>query len=363
MKKPALALAALLLMLTLPAPAPAGDRHQDDQRKTTTTVFFQKQADQLYGAKAAPAAGGESSGVTFLFIPEFHYSSHGDLSTKLGGVGLKSSSGDASSIDFVLVGTKAVNDLVTVGLTYQLAFTSYSGGLLVPSAPLPGGGYFSGKSDLDTISNLIGIDMTLNFKEKGRFNIGFAQAWDIYNGNETFRVHDPDGSLVRSDKRSADEFKTRVSSIMAWYDLDVPVNDCWTVNPYLGWRSIYAVASNQNVWDAPRGTKTGDDGEWAHLASAGLKLKYQAGLLGAYMRAGVNHRVSTDDIPGFGSRAMAPGVVHLGYLTNFDRTVGTWGLGLNYVIPEKFIIDFSYNGYAGSDVDVHSAIGTLVFPF
>ena len=345
------------------APALAADQSGRESSSFKNKFMFQKQTDQLYGNNSAPAAGDGSSGITFLVLPEFHYSNHGSLSTNLGGTDLKASSGDATAWDFLLIGTKQINDLVTLALTYQFAYTEYSGGLLVPKDGVAGViDSFSGKSDINTISNLIGLDATFNFKEYGKFNIGFAQAWDIYNGNETQYQHLTGGGLV-SDKRSIDEQKTRVSSIMAWYDVDLPINDCWTFNPYVGWRAIYAVISNQNDWASAPGAKTGDDGEWAHLASAGFKFKYQADRLGMYLRAGVNHRVSSDDIPGLGSRAMAPGVVHFGHMTNMDRTVGTWGLGFNYVVSEKFILDLGYNGYAGSDVDVHSAMGTLIFPF
>lgn len=358
----------LAIMSLALAPAAAAEQSGRDKSSFKTQYLFQKQAGQLSGSNSAPSAGDGSSGVTFLFLPEFQYSNHGQLNTTLGGADLKASSGDATAWDFLLIGTKQINDLVTLGLTYQFAYTEYSGGLLVPKYGVDTGlaatsiTKFEGDSELNTISNLIGIDATFNFKKYGKFNIGLAQAWDIYNGNETQYRYMGDGTIAK-DRRSADELKTRVSSIMAWYDIDLPINDCWTFNPYVGWRSVYAVVSNQNDWTAAPGAKTGDDGEWAHLASAGLKLKYQADLLGLYARAGINHRVSSDDIPGLGSRAMAPGVVHFGHMTNMDRTVGSWGLGLNYVVSDKFIFDLGYNGYAGSDVDVHSAMGTLIFPF
>lgn len=325
--------------------------------------IFQKQVNQLNNDANTPSAGDGSSGVTFLILPEFHYSNHGNLSTNLGGTNLKASGGDATAWDFLLIGTKKINDLLTLALTYQFAYTEYSGGLLVPQDGVAGViDSFSGKSEFDTVSNLIGLDATFNFNEYGKLNIGLAQAWDIYNGNETQYRHLTGGG-TETDRRSIDEQKTRVSSIMAWYDVDLPINERWTFNPYVGWRSVYGVISNQNDWSAAPGTKTGDDGAWTHLASAGLKFKYQGDNLGAYMRAGINHRVSSDDVPGLGSRAMAPGVVHFGHMTNMDRTVGTWGLGFNYAVSESLVLDLGYNGYAGSDVDVHSAMGALVFPF
>lgn len=352
-----------VVSLALAPVAASAEQSGRENASFKNQFMFQKQASQLYGSANAASAGEGSSGVTFLLVPEFHYSSHGSLNTKLGGTDLKASSGDATAWDFLLIGTKQVNDLLTLALTYQFAYTEYSGGLLVPKNGVAGViDSFSGDSEINTTSNLIGLDATFNFKEYGKFNLGFAQAWDNYSGNETQYQHLAGGGTI-SDKRSIDEQQTRVSSIMGWYDIDLPINDSWTFNPYVGWRAIYAVISNQNDWTKAAGAKTGDDGEWVHLASAGFKLKYQADRLGMYMRAGINHRVTSDDVPGLGSRAMAPGVVHFGHMTNMDRTVGTWALGLNYVLSEKAVIDFGYNAYAGSDVEVHSAIGTLIFPF
>lgn len=354
-----LGIASLALAPAMAAAEQAGLNSSSFRNK----FMFQKQVNQLNNNANAPSAGDGSGGVTFLILPEFHYSNHGNLNTKLGGTNLKASSGDASAWDFVLIGTKQINDLVTLGLTYEFAYTEYSGGLLTPKDGVAGLiDSFSGKSEINTVSNLIGLDATFNFKEYGKFNIGFAQAWDTFSGNETQYRHMTGGGTV-TDKRSIDSQKTRVSSIMAWYDVDLPINDCWTFNPYVGWRSIYGVISNQNDWSAAPGAKTGADGAWTHLASAGLKFKYQADNLGLYMRAGVNHRVSSDDVPGLGSRAMAPGIVHFGHMTNMDRTVGSWGLGFNYAVSENLVLDLGYNGYAGSDVDVHSATGALVFPF
>ncbi|MDR1921788.1 MAG: autotransporter outer membrane beta-barrel domain-containing protein [Candidatus Adiutrix sp.] len=368
MKKTAL-LCLTVIMMVWPLAASAEQNGRDERAKSFTDAYFNAQKVKYAEAMetAAPAAGEGPGGIVFLFIPEFHYSQHGDLSTTLSGTDLISSGGDAYSADFLLLAQKPISDLLTLGVTYQFTHLSYSGGLLVPAGGVPAGGidYFSGDSDIDVTSNLIGLDALLNFQAKGRLSLGLAQAWDIYNGNETFRTHFADGT-VAADRRSADAFKTRVTSLMAWYDVDVALNESWTLNPYLGWRSIYAVVSNQNLFAEPAGqpgSMTENDGSWAHLATLGLKLKYQADLFGFYVRGGLNHRVSSDDVPGFGSRAMAPGVVHLGYMVNFDRTVGSWGAGFNYVIPETCVIDFGYNGYAGSDLDAHTATMTLVFPF
>ncbi len=117
-----------------------------------------------------------------------------------------------------------------------------------------------------------------------------------------------------------------------------------------------------NVWSDPAEGRA-DSNLWAHLVSGGMKLSYQNGALGFNLRGGINHRTSKDDLPGYASRAVAPGVVHFSHRANMDKTIGTVGAAVSYAINERAIIGVGYDGAFGKDTAAHTATISLVCPF
>ncbi|MDR2821240.1 MAG: hypothetical protein LBB60_12010 [Desulfovibrio sp.] len=159
-------------------------------------------------------------------------------------------------------------------------------------------------------------------------------------------------------KNSMDNFSDRVTSFIGWYEIDAPLTEYLRLTPYLGWRSLYAHLEN------PRGeSDPGKDNSWVHLASGGLKLNYQKGPFGAGLRAGVNHRVSNKDIPGFVFRAMAPEASQVGFNIYMDRTVADLGTGVSYVFPGYGVLFGGYDAMLGQKTTSHTLSLGFVIPF
>lgn len=307
------------------------------------------------GTKNVVSGGFQPNHWVILFIPEFHYGEHGSMKSKLtGDTKLKTSGGHSTTMNFSFAAARPINETVSLSGMFQYAHTEYSGGLF--TADMNG---HDGSTSMYINTFLFGLTADFDFKEYGRVGLALAQAWDMYTGNEVYEVYG------HGEKRKIDDFKSRGTSIMAWYDVDVPLAEKWTLVPYAGWRSLYADVRNTNMFAYAAGTDAAldDSNNWIHLISGGGKIQYKDGLFGAYARAGINHRLTSDDIPGYASRATAPGVIHQGVMIQMDRTVGAWGAGINYVIPGSCILDLSYNGFAGVDANFHTATLALILPF
>lgn len=322
--------------------------------KYFTDFFFKSQLKSQEPVKA-PAAG-ENAGSDFVVtaIPEYYRANYGNFTTNLDGTTLKAASGHSESASITLLASKSFTETFDLGFLYQFAYTSGSGGRLVPNTS-----QFGGHQDYDLTANHVAVFTNLNFKEYGRFQLMLGQVFEEYSGTDTFIFNNV------AQKRSMDDFKVRITSIMSWYEVDFGLNESWMVTPYVGWRSVYAAVLNQNNFTVASGApgSKNDSNSWLHLASAGLKLHYQDGPFGATLRGGINYRASSDDVPGVGSRAMAPGVVNYGNMANLDRTMGTYGLGLNYAVNDNLVIAGSYDGAVGSDTDLHSGTLVMVYPF
>ncbi|MCD8141000.1 MAG: autotransporter outer membrane beta-barrel domain-containing protein [Planctomycetaceae bacterium] len=115
-------------------------------------------------------------------------------------------------------------------------------------------------------------------------------------------------------------------------------------------------------WRAAPGVRQDSD-LWTHLISGGFKVAYQRDRLGINLRAGVNHRTTSDDLPGYANRAVAPGVVHFSHRANMDRTVGAVGAGASYAINKHAIVGISYDGMFGKDTSAHIGSLSFAFPF
>jgi hypothetical protein len=302
----------------------------------------------------APAAGNGPPGYTFAIIPEFSYIGHGDMKGTIEGTELWIASGDSKAYSVTIIAGKQINDWFKLSFLYEFSYTKYSGGLLSPTS-VPG---LSGHTDMTDSAHLVGLIANFTSKTIGNIEVSLMEAWDIYSGTETMTMNGAELS-----RRSAGAFDDRVFSFIVWWDKEFAINDSWTIDPYLGWRSVQVELHGMNDFTQNDPSVLKNDSSYTHIVSGGLKFKYSSGLSSFYLRAGVNHRLTKDPIPGFSSRAVAPGVVNLGFMSNWDRTIATWGIGYTRVVPGKFVIDISYNGGKGSNTNLHTATAALVFLF
>jgi hypothetical protein len=348
------------LCLALAVPASALDRQETKYQAVQRAASDYQLAyarNQLNG-ESAPSAGFGTGPLVVVMVPEYHFVDHGAL---VGNVGdntfLQSRSGSSHTASFTFTATKPLTDVISLGFFYQYVYGSYSSGLTVP-VDIPGVADFDGTSKVHVNAHVVGVLANFNLGNFGRLETSLLQAFDTYGGSETVITNGT------PDTRSADGFSDRVSSLMAWWIKDIPINETLTLSPYLSWRTVYVVLVGQNDWQSTvPGTKLGNSHAWAHLASGGLKATWTSGLWTVTGRLGANYRVSKADVPGFSSRAVAPGVAHLGWHTSWDRTIATAALGVGYVIPESCILDLSYNGFLGADTNAHSLSFAAIFPF
>jgi hypothetical protein len=232
---------------------------------------------------------------------------------------------------------------------YQYSYSDYDGSAFIDLADANAG--FSVRRTANAYSNFIGLGVKYSNPVAGNFDFNVVEAWNTYRSSINYFVNG-----VQSPRGAeADQHKDdRLTSMILYWDRDFVINDNWKIDPYLGWRSVWAVVHPDN-----------DDNVhlWLHLATGGIKVKYNSGNFGFYFRGGYNYRVSNDDIADLATRAVAPGVLHHGWFASYDRSVATWGLGFNYAFGNGLFLDLSYNGMAGKINYVHSGTAVVVLPF
>ncbi|MDR1606820.1 MAG: autotransporter outer membrane beta-barrel domain-containing protein [Deltaproteobacteria bacterium] len=299
---------------------------------------------------SSPSAG-EGQPVTVVLVPAYLHSHHNNLTTTLDGTPLKSRSGDARLGSLILTATKPINDRFSFGWIYQYTFGKYKGGLLVPNLPA-----MDGHSEVDLSSHMTGLFTDIYLGQAGALNLSLFVAWDSFSGQETMIF--PNGG---QETRSIHRRDTRLGSLTAWWTKQFALNDSWDLTPFLGWRTIRACLRGQADWTAPAGTTTTMN-SWAHLVSGGFTLNYK-GPVNLKLWSGYNQRTKKDNIPGFGSRAIAPGIANLGWMINWNQRVWTYGLGLSRAVSSGLILDLSYNGFKGEDTISHAANLALIWLF
>ncbi|MDR1079382.1 MAG: autotransporter outer membrane beta-barrel domain-containing protein [Deltaproteobacteria bacterium] len=347
----ALALSAALLLLAVSGTAFAGNAGDFERGKAFRDVMLKAQQAPLH--EEAPPAGDGGSGVTFSIIPEWDYVHHGNVTGKIGGTKLKLSEGTSQSYALIFIAGKQFTDWLKVSFLYKYGYTSYKAGMLVPDEAA-----FEGRSKINLSSHLAGFIANFTSRTAGNFEVSVMEAWDTYSGNETQYFNGV------PERRSVTAFDDRVFSFIAWWDKDFSLSQNWLIDPYVGWRTVQVVLNDMNNWGPGTGpTDFTSDSSVTNLVSYGVKFKYNSGLTGFSFRLGANHRLSKEPIPGFASRAMAPNATNLGFMTCWDQTVGTWGLGFSYVVPETMVIAINYDGAGGSNTLMHTATAAFVFMF
>jgi hypothetical protein len=345
--------AALALSAAEAALAGGGGDYQRER------AFRDIMLDYQASALAPPSGGDSGGGVSFALIPEWDYVHNKAVSGVSEGSEIKMGEGTSKSWALTFIAGRQFTDWLKVSFLYKYSYTAYNGGMVVGDVDS-----LVGTSDITLASHLMGFIGNFTSKTAGNFEVSIMEAWDIYSGDETLTVVDTNtGEVIDQDTRSADSFDDRVFSFIVWWDKDFDIADGWKIDPYLGWRTVQVVLNDMNDFQQGDPTVHRNDSSTVHLASGGLKFKYGSGPLELSFSAGVNHRVTKDPVPGFASRANAPNNINLGVMSCWDRTVGAWGLGFSYVLPQNVVIGVSYFGAAGSNTIMHSATGALVFLF
>ncbi|MDR1395550.1 MAG: autotransporter outer membrane beta-barrel domain-containing protein [Deltaproteobacteria bacterium] len=315
-------------------------RFQDLSMKATQLKYSQNQ-----NQNQAPAAG-EGSPMVVALVPEFSYSHHKAFRDN----GAFIDSGDSKLGSMALVLTKPLSDQWSVYFLYQYSYSEYDGSQFTDFGEVQAtsGELVARKvRNANAYSQFIGLGAKFSHPTAGNFDFNVVEAWNVYRS--TTDITDVFGNVERGGQADYDD---RLTSLILYWDKDFAINDSWSIDPYLGWRSVWAVV---HAADTAR--------LWLHLATGGIKVKYKSGNLGFYFRGGANYRASKDDIPDLATRAVAPGVLHHGWFASYDRTVATWGVGVNYAFSNGLFLDFSYNGMSGKVNQVHSGTAVIVLPF
>lgn len=344
-------LALCLGLLGWAAPSMAFQTREARDRAFQDLSFkaMEQKATQM-AQNQAPAAG-EGSPMVVALVPEFSYSHHKAFSDNndATGDGFKNEfigSGKSKLGSMALVLTKPINTEWSVYFLYQYSYSDYDGSAF-QNINLKN--LVKAERTANAYSNFIGIGVKYANPIAGNFDFNVVEAWNSYRS--TTRYYFAGTQIGDSIKANYDD---RLTSMILYWDKDFKITENWTIDPYLGWRSVWAVVHPDEAPSAHL---------WLHLATGGVKVKYNAGNLGVYFRGGYNYRVSDDDIADLATRAVAPGVLHHGWFASYDRDVATWGLGFNYNFSNGWFIDISYNGMAGNVNYVHSGTAVVVLPF
>lgn len=286
-------------------------------------------------------------------IPQYFNSTNKSAKFDVGGTKLKMSAGHANGAGITLLYNRVFSDVFSVAFMYEYGFMNVRGGMAVPDAPGIGG-----VEDSRWHSHVLGILPEFNFGKWGKLQLSLIQGFDRASGSETMTL--PDGS---ADRRSIDDYGTNVTSLMAWYEKDFDIGcDGFKLTPYAGWRSLYVSVKDQNIFAKAPGTRE-DDNLWVHLLSGGMKASYQKGAFNFHVRGGVSYRTTKDDVPGYGNRAVAPGVVQFSHRANLDRTVGSFGAGINFAIKKRAMVGIGYDGTVGKNTASHTGTLSFALPF
>ena len=288
----------------------------------------------------------EAPANAFVVIPQYFNSRNSAAKAKMGSQHLKIGASRANGMGVTNLYTRRVNDWFSFGLMYEYAFMAIRGGGVTLDDPT-----LRTTERSRWNSHVVGFLPEFNFGKWGKFSPSIIQGFDRAQGrtrNFVNGVYDSTGKV--------DGEGLNVTSLMGWYEKDFDFCNGWKLTPYAGWRSLYVVTKS----DTPAND---DNNLWVHLVSGGMKVSYQKERFGFNLRGGISHRTSKDDIPGYGNRAVAPGVVHFSHRANLDKTVWAYGAGVNYAINKRAIVAAGYDGYAGKDTTAHIGSLSFIFPF
>lgn len=301
-------------------------------------------SEPVYYYRECPEEAAPPKNV-IVAIPQFHRSTvKSGASFDVGGMKLKSGKGHANGASVTLIYNRVFSELLSVAVLYEYAFLNVNSGSAVPADAYDAG--LRAHEDSRWRSHVVGVQPELNFGKWGRLTPSLIFGFDRASGTESVFQN---GRLAGTS--SMNNQGTNVISLMAWYEKDFDLGSGFKLTPYAGWRSLHV------------DVRPTDENLWVHLISGGLKASYQKGDVGFSLRGGVNHRTTRDDLPAYGNRAVAPGVIQFSHRANQDRTIGTFGAGVNFNIKKRAMVGINYDGYVGKDTTSHTGTLSFALPF
>ena len=332
-------LAAICLALLAPAALAEGPGDRPDG----ANMLLSQKSLQF---TTAPPAGDGLPGIVLIINPEFYYASFGSLAFTSNGTDLEQEGGSSTGFGFTFIANKPFNSVFSLGFFYQFAYNNYEGGNFTQV-----GSDRRGWTEQRGTTHVIGLVSAIDLGRYGKIEPSIHMAWDAFDGTE-FVFERSTNTLLGQSTPAVTGF--RAVPLMVWYSLPIPVSESLILTPYVGWRGIYVVAHTAD------GEETND---WLHIISGGLSARYIANPnLSFVFRAGVSYRATADDIPGLSTRAVAPGIVHGGWMGAWDRTIATYGLAMDWNFGSG-TLEVAYDGYKGSDITNHKGSVVLIFPF
>lgn len=249
--------------------------------------------------------------------------------------------------------------MVSLGISFQFAYTSHKGGSLVlESRPS-----VRGVTEQSIRTHNIEASGTMDLREYGRLSLALSHGKDSFTGDELWR-HRYTPNAVPFDRRTKSPEHQNRSALEAWYKMDFHPYDGLTFTPYAGWKTVYSDRENINfgVGSTSLVHLYYDDYQWDHFATLGVQLKHESGPWEATLRGGVNHRLGNGVGVLFSSRTIALGVTHFGFGVNYNRTVGTFGVGVARAF-RKGTVSLDYDGFAGAHTNSHKVSLNAAFAF
>jgi hypothetical protein len=310
---------------------------------------LQQQADE-----ASRPQGGKPSKTGLVLMPQYYYTHNAsktmNVSDGMGGK-MKVGGGHASGAGITAIATKEINKTFALSLIYSFVDMEYKGGAMHPNS-VPG---LDVKDRLNVISNTVGVSAGIDLDRAGRFTFTVTQSFDEFQGSRRTYIN----GVQLPGKTSMDNFSDRLTSLLGWYEIDVPLTESVILTPFIGWRSMYAHVDN-TMGDDPDSSSAY---AWTHLVGGGLKAGWHKDFLGLHVSGAINYRASHDDVSSFGTRATEPNVFLAGYNTTLDRTAVAFGAGASYVIPGFGVVLADWNGLFSANANAQMVSLGLVIPF
>lgn len=311
--------AALMLVMTL---ASAPFVRAEDAPSEELEYYTRLAKERLAASKAAmqaalaPVASHADALNAFAITP--HYFRSEDDGDRGDGIG--SSRADGAGVQAAY--TRKISEFFSLGVIYNYAFANVD---------------VRDGNDFRWESHTVALAPEFDLAAAGRLSLSLAHAFDKARG------HDADGRAERT-------------SLMSSWEKDFAIACAgWTLTPYAGWRSMHSdTKDGGEVLTRNRD----DDAFWMHTASAGAKLGYRFGSVGLTFRGGVSHRFGgggeNNNGSLFGDRMVAPNVMQFSHAANRDRTVGTAGAELEYLINNCATLGIGYAGMFGKNTRTHA---------
>lgn len=306
-------------------------------------------------------AGSEHSKFALILAPTM-FTTHNQNLTDLGEASLKSASGTTKGMSVALLASYNFTPSFVGTLFYEHSYADYKGGTMVPQAQLTPGGRldFNGNSHQWTSGDTFMLMLDKTFGTVGTIGLTGMITFGE-NGGSEWLTTTMNGHTVNTDRRKINS-SVVVTGFSLIYSKPIALSDTWVITPYVSYNPSHVSLKKLNNFQEAPGSHM-DASNWSHGINGGIKVKYQAGLLGVEAQLGADHFVSADTSGGYMVRPIGLGISQAGYNVGADRTVAAFSTGLSYVIPGFGVLAAKYTGMLGERTSGHTASVSLIIPF